>query len=188
MNVISTGVDCNRFSLKHHQTNQLKEITLLYVGRLISRKNVDKIIYAFEKLCNKYKLKLIIVGDGPDKERLEKISDHVEFTGVIPDTENMYKQADIFISPSEYGEGLQGSILEAMSCGLTVVATNTQINAELLAEGRGFTVDTSVESIADGIKKAIISDRQEIAKKSRKYMLEHYDWRKKAKEILEVLK
>ena len=80
--------------------NKSQEIILLYVGRLISRKNVDKIIYAFEKLYKKYKLKLFIVGDGPDRKRLENISSHAMFAGVVPDTEKYYKQADIFISPS----------------------------------------------------------------------------------------
>lgn len=190
IDIIETGVDFNRFSLKHFQTNSTKEITLLYVGRLISRKNIDKIIYAFEKLSNKYNLKLLIVGDGPDKNRLEKISitNNIIFKGVVSDTENYYKQADIFISPSEFGEGLQGTILEAMSCGVTVVATNTQINRKLLNDGRGFVVEPTVESIIEGIKKAIIADRLEISGKTRKYVLEHYDWVDKTKQILEVLK
>ncbi len=188
IDIISTGVDCNRFSLKKFQENNNSDITLLYVGRLISRKNVDKIIYAFEKLYKEYKLKLIIVGDGPDRKHLESISSHSEFVGVVSDTETYYHKADIFISPSEYGEGLQGSILEAMSCGLTVVATNTQVNRELLAEGRGIIVEPTINSIIDGIKKAVDVDRFKIAQDSRKYVLNNYDWPKKTNEILEVLK
>ena len=139
----------------------------MYVGRLIFRKNIDKIIYAFEKLSKIYKLRLLIVGDGPDKKRLESISNsnNIVFTGIVIDTENYYKQADIFISPSEFGEGLQGTILEVMSCGLTIVATNTQINKKLLDNGRGFVVEPNIESIIEGIKKAIVTDRIKISKK-----------------------
>lgn len=190
INIIETGVDSNRFSLKHFQTNKNKEITLLYVGRLIFRKNIDKIIYAFEKLSKIYKLRLLIVGDGPDKKRLESISNsnNIVFTGIVIDTENYYKQADIFISPSEFGEGLQGTILEAMSCGLTIVATNTQINKKLLDNGRGFVVEPNIESIIEGIKKAIVTDRIKISKKTRKYVLKKYNWIEKVNQILEVLK
>lgn len=188
MTVVSTGIDCENFSLKDLQVKNSACITVLYVGRLISRKNVDKIIYAFEKLYKKYRLKLIIVGDGPDRERLENISKCVKFTGTIIDTEKIYKQADIFVSPSEYGEGLQGTILEAMSCGLTVVATETQVNKQLLADGRGFVVAPTVDSILEGIEKAINADRKLIAKQCREYVVKNYNWENKISEILEVIK
>lgn len=187
INVISTGVDCKRFLPKKLKQNS-QAITLLYVGRLITRKNVDKIIYAFENLYKKYTLELLIVGDGPDRSRLEKISKYVKFVGTVTNPEKFYQNSDIFVSPSEYGEGLQGTILEAMSCGVTVVATNTQINNQLLANGRGFVVDPTVESIIEGIEKAINDDRQKIGEKSQKYVVENYDWSKKVDEILEVIK
>lgn len=186
MHIITTGVDCERFSLK--KFDKSKEITLLYVGRLISRKNVDKIINSFESLKDKYKLKLLIIGDGPDRDRLEKISDNCVFTGIVSNTETYYKNADILISPSAFGEGLQGTILEAMSCGLTVIATNTQINKQLLDNGRGFLVKPIVEYIIEGIIKSINADRKEIGEKSRKYVLDNYNWINKTNEILEVLK
>ena len=184
--VLSTGVDCNKFTLKENSNNE--EITLLYVGRLISRKNVDKIICAFKKLSKKYKIKLIIVGDGPDRKRLEKKSKKCEFIGIVSDPENYYKKADIFVSPSEYGEGLQGTILEAMSCGLTIVATNTKINKKLLYNNGGFLVESNGESIIDGIEKAIIANRSKISKRNRKYVLSNYNWEKKVEEILEAIK
>ena len=185
--VISTGVDCERFMLKDFN-NYNDELTLLYVGRLISRKNVDNIILAFEKLRSKYKMKLVIVGDGPDRKRLENISDYCVFTGVVDDVENYYKQADIFISPSSFGEGLQGTILEAMCSELTIVATNTKINNQLLSDGRGVIVEPSIDSIIEGIEKAIYVDKKEIAKKNRKYVLDNYTWISKTSRILEVLK
>ena len=188
MSVISTGIDCDKFALKIFPIKETEYITVLYVGRLISRKNVDKIIYAFEKLYKKYRLRLLIVGDGPDREHLESISRHVEFIGTVANTETFYKQSDIFVSPSEYGEGLQGSVLEAMSCGLTVVATKTQINMQLLTDGRGFVVAPTVESVIAGIEEAIKADRKEIAKKCRNYVVENYDWKNKVNEIWEVIK
>ena len=63
-----------------------------------------------------------------------------------------------------------------MSCGLTIVATNTQINKKLLDNGRGFVVEPNIESIIEGIKKAIVTDRIKISKKTRKYVLKNYNW------------
>lgn len=185
VDIVSTGVDCNRFSLKSYANDDL--LTLLYVGRLISRKNVDKIINAYEKIKSEYKIKLIIVGDGPDREHLESISNDVLFVGVVDDPENYYKKADIFVSPSEYGEGIQGSILEAMSSGLTVVATNTKINRELLKDERGFLVESDIDSIIEGIKRAIESDRVKIGNNSRKFVVDNYSWIRKTQDILKVL-
>jgi len=186
--VVATGVDFERFTLKKNNADDSKPIVLLYVGRLIARKNVEKIIYAYEKLKHKYNLKLVIVGDGPDKERLEHISSDCIFTGTVYDTENYYKNSDIFLTPSKYGEGLQGTILEAMSCGLTIIATNTKINKQLLSSGRGYSVEPTLLSIKKAIEKAILSDRNKIAIKNRKYIIDNYNWKNKVNEILEAIK
>lgn len=185
VDIVSTGVDCDRFGLKNYENNN--SITLLYVGRLILRKNVDKIINAYDKLKRKYDIKLIIVGDGPDRNRLESISNNVEFTGVVDNPEIYYKKSDIFVSPSEYGEGLQGSILEAMSSGLIVVATNTKINKELLKDERGFLVESDIDSILEGITKAIESDGIKIGNNSRAFVVDNYSWINKTEDILNIL-
>lgn len=188
--IISTGVDCNRFiPRKSKREISSKKVTLLYIGRLIERKNVDKIIYAYEKLKEKYDLNLIIVGDGPERKKLELISSDCMFTGAVSNTEDYYKNADIFISPSLYGEGLQGTILEAMSSGLIVVATNTEINRQLLNDNHGFVVEPTIESIVEGIIEAIrLSNQIKISNKNRNYVLNNYNWETKAKEILEELR
>lgn len=186
ISVVSTGVDCDRFSLKDFERKNT--IDLLYIGRLINRKNIDKIIKAYKKIYNKYNVRLRVVGDGPDRKRLECIFDKCLFTGVVANTEDYYKTSDIFITPSKYGEGLQGTILEAMSCGLTVVATNTKINSKLLSNNRGFLCEPNTKSIVESITSAINSNREKTALRNRKYIINKYSWEIKAKELLEVLK
>lgn len=183
--VISTGVDFEKFSPLKHKLNNGKTIKLLYVGRLIARKNVDKIIHAYEKLKNKYPLSLTIVGDGPEREQLEAISQSTIFTGVVANTEDYYKNSDIFISPSEYGEGVQGVMLEAMSCQMTIVATNSDINKTLLENERGFVVEPTIDSVVSGIEKALTANRKEIGQKSRQFILENYNWLEITKKIQE---
>lgn len=187
--VVSTGVDCNRFTSPATKKIESNKKTLLYVGRLIERKNVDKIIYAYEQLRKDYNLELIIVGDGPERNKLELISNNCIFTGTVSNTEDYYKKADIFISPSAYGEGLQGTILEAMSSGMIVVATDTQINRELLNNNRGFVIEPKLESLIKGIKEALqVSDYAKTSKENRNYVLNNYNWQIKVKKILEELR
>lgn len=183
--VVSTGVDCNKFTLKKKKNNKIK---LLYVGRLISRKNIDLIIDAYNDLKNKYNIEFIVVGDGPEFDNLKVKSDDVIFKGIVSNPEKYYKEADIFVTPSKFGEGLQGTILEAMSSGLTIVATDTDINRELLSEGRGFLVKPELISLKEGIVKAINANREAISLKNRNYVLEKYDWIEKCNEILEDVK
>lgn len=187
ISVVTTGVDCERFNYNKKITKN-SVINLLYVGRLIKRKNIEMIIKAYNKLKSSYNLQLTIVGDGPDAERLKNLGGDVIFTGNVPNPEKYYKKSDIFISPSKYGEGLQGTILEAMSSGLTIVATNTNINKKLLSSHRGFTVNANLNSITKGIKCAIISNREQISNRCRQYVLINYSWLNKTKELLEVLK
>ena len=181
IDVISTGVDFNRFTLTN---NHLDKIRLLYVGRLISRKNVRMIIDAYDILKKDYNLELIIVGDGPEFDNLKLKSSDVIFTGTVNNPECYYKKSDIFISPSKYGEGLQGTIIEAMSSGLTIVASNTEVNRKLLNDGRGFLVEPKLDSLIDGIKFAIAADRKKISVKNRADVISEYNWDKKIKDML----
>lgn len=153
--VFSTGVDYDRFYLSNRKNKSDGEIKVLFVGRLISRKNIDKIILAIEKLKHKYDIILTIVGDGPERDYLESLSHDTVFKGTISNPEYEYRNADIFVTPSQYGEGVQGTILEAMSSGLTIVATNSLINKELLGNGRGILIEPTVEDIEKGIEIAI---------------------------------
>lgn len=183
--VVSTGVDCNKFVGSNEKGDKIR---LLYVGRLISRKNVNLIIDVYEKLKNKYNLSFTVVGDGPELDKLKMKSNDVIFKGLVENPQKYYKNADIFITPSKYGEGLQGTILEAMSSGLTIVATDTEINRELLKDGGGFLVKPNLESLEKGIENAISADREVNFIKNRNYVLENYNWLEKCKEMLEVLK
>ena len=183
---VSTGVDVNRFSIKSFKETKIKKI--LYLGRLIARKNVDKIILAFEKLRKKSPLTLTIVGDGPEMPKLKKMSKAVTFVGAVNDTEKYFKNADFFVSPSGYGEGVQGAILEAMSCGLTVIATDTEINHELLRDGRGILIQPTVDAIIQGIEDGLKLNLTDISAQARQYVVENYDWLHLTKKMRELIK
>jgi len=130
--IIPPGVDLNRFnksedvSLLEELNVDKKAIVLLYVGRLPPEKNVNRLLKEFQSL-KRNDLKLLIVGDGPERRSLENMSNAlglnkmVIFLGKRKDVDRFYSIADIFVSPSNY-EPFGQVILEAMAAGLPCIA------------------------------------------------------------------
>lgn len=127
--VVNNGVDTIRFNLpeKHEETNKIKIIS---VGTLYWIKNQKLSIKLVCDLRRKgYNISLDIIGDGEDREKLEcmirdnKAEKYIVLHGRKNHVEKYLKQSDIYIS-SSITEGLPLSILEAMACGLPIVATD----------------------------------------------------------------
>ena len=107
------------------------ERMILAVGRLSKEKAQIDLLHAFKKLSDTHaeiNARLIIVGDGPERENLEMaaaslgISDRVIFTGQARNVEFCYAAADVLSNPS-HSEGSPYVLLEAMAANLPIVAT-----------------------------------------------------------------
>lgn len=103
---------------------------LITIGRLVKRKSIETIIYALSGIENK-NIKLLILGDGPEKEFLsdlaveKKVEDKIIFCGYVSD-EDKYKYlslSDVFILTSLH-EGFGIVFMEAMYCSLPIICTN----------------------------------------------------------------
>ena len=139
--VAPTGINTGKFDgpykdIRKEFNIKKDEIVLLFVGLLLPRKGIDIIIKTISRLRNK-RVKMILVGDGPDKKRYEnmakryQLQDKIIFTGFRKDVKNFYRSSDIFFFPSR-GEGLAGVIMEAMTCGLPVVTSNIPCTPDLV--------------------------------------------------------
>lgn len=99
---------------------------IIYVGRLIRNKGVADLLLAVKHLPH---AEVVIVGDGPDRKRLETLADGmaVTFVGEVKPSAvlNYLRKARMLILPSYRGDGFPNVILEAMSCGVPVIATRT---------------------------------------------------------------
>ncbi len=114
---------------------------LLFAGRLVQQKGVDVLIQAAASLADLWpRLHLLIAGDGRDRQPLEAmarrklISERVSFLGRRDDVPQLMKAADIIVMPSRW-EGLPLALLEAMTAGRAIVATNVEGNRDVLVDG-----------------------------------------------------
>lgn len=166
------GFNCidNNF-FKGTRQMQLYPKTLVCVARLVPVKNVDNLLRAWQHVEQKVTgYKLIIIGDGPELDTLNKLKsalnlNTVEFFGAIDNSvmPQYYHNATAFILPS-LSESWGLVVNEAMAAGLPVLLSN-RINAAkaLLEEGlNGFTFDPlSVNSITGAILKYVESGTEE---------------------------
>ena len=127
------------------------QINITIVSRLVSHKNIEKIIRAISDLNNPL-IYLNIIGDGPELNQLQKISlesknkNNIIFHGKLnrDDINHIFLKSDIYIQASNY-EGLPHSLLEAMSYGIPVLCTPVGECKEILGnEDRGYILDLPV--------------------------------------------
>ena len=112
-----------------HPFFDLNEPVLLYVGRLSYEKDIPNLIHAFNKVQNQIPSRLLVVGDGPDRKKLEElahqehIDDRVSFLGHQNNPYPYFAQSDLFVLSSTR-EGLPTVLIEALAFGIKVVSTD----------------------------------------------------------------
>lgn len=116
--------------------------TIVSLGRLSEQKDYFTLLRAFDRVRNNSDTRLVIIGDGPQRNELEEltnrlgIQDDVSFEGYVKNPFPYVKAADLFVLSSRF-EGFGVVIVEALACGTPVVATNCPNGpAEILADGR----------------------------------------------------
>jgi glycosyltransferase involved in cell wall biosynthesis len=157
--IIPNGVDTRRFTPSDAYVDARSRIVC--AGRLVKVKGVDILIDAFAQLMRQGICgRLDIIGDGPERNCLLKkaadlgLSDHIRFHGEVGSVENFFDNTCIFVQPS-LAEGMSNVLLEAMACGLPVIATRTGAAADIVRDGlNGLLIDPgSAEQIREAVKK-----------------------------------
>ena len=203
---VSNGVDLSDFKpgkasseiYKKYKILKDKKI-VLYVGRVDPEKKVGLVIEAFNKACAKVQnIQMVIVGDGVDKLRLEKmvfgmgLNDRIQFLGRVlpPDLHELYRVGDVFATASEIET--QGIVLiEAAASGLPLIAVNAGAVSEVCINNKnGFLCQPGdVYGISEAMIKILGNDamRKKFGEESVKIATEH-DFEKTLDKFINIYK
>jgi glycosyltransferase involved in cell wall biosynthesis len=114
----------------------------VFVGRLAPEKNLETLLEAWKIVVRSHReARLILVGDGPERPKLESKAAAlnfglgiVQFRGVFNEPERFLKEAAVFVLPSKE-EGMSIALLEAMALGMPIVASDIPGNRQLIIDG-----------------------------------------------------
>ncbi len=132
-------LDNNNYYKKRFAPNGEKVIC--HVSNFRKVKRIEDVIIAFEGISMEMKVKLLLVGDGPERTRLEQISrsskfsKNIFFLGSLKSTKEVLNISDLFILPSSK-ESFGLSALEAMACGVPVIASDSGGIPEVISHGK----------------------------------------------------
>jgi asparagine synthetase B (glutamine-hydrolysing)/glycosyltransferase involved in cell wall biosynthesis len=153
VHVIPCGVDATRFGVGPKRDDLLRKYQLqgrtviLTVARLAGKeraKGIDEVMESLTDIAREIpNISYLVVGDGSDRERLEEravalgVSDRVVFAGFVSEEEKAdhYRLADAFVMPGR-GEGFGIVYLEALACGVPIVASSLDASAEVVLNKR----------------------------------------------------
>jgi len=181
--VIPNGIDFESIN-KIKPSREKSDV--IYAGRLMDFKNVDILIKSIVILKKKNKkIKCLIIGEGPERKRLEKLrkelnlTKNISFKGFLKTDRELFsffKSSKIFVLPS-VREGFGIVAIEANACGIPVITVNHKDNAtkDLISKENGFVVEVSENDIANAVNRLI---ENEINSKDCTDFAKKYDWNK----------
>lgn len=200
--VVHHGVDHERFHIPTEEEKReawkklsaaypaLRQPYILFVGQIQPRKNLVRLVEAFERLAP---TQLVIAGshgwlNKPIYERIKKSVrlDDTVLTGRVPDDllPALYWHAEVFVLPSLY-EGFGMPILEAMAAGTPVVTSDVSSMPEIVGDAAILVDPHSVDSITQGIEQAR-GRREELGRKGIE-QAKKFDWDQCTKQTLDII-
>ena len=166
---ISCGIDASRFA--NDSPVQNSSPVALFLGRLDDEKRVDVLLKAVAKLTAHPTLRVELVGDGGERERLKKlagtlgIADRVSFLGHVKDEElpGIYERATVFVMPS-IAELQSIATMEAMASGRPVIGADAMALPHLVHDGdNGYLFPPGdVDALADRLARILTADQIEL--------------------------
>ena len=128
-------------------------------GRFVHKKGFDLLLRSFSRVASDT-IHLYLAGDGVERRRLMdiatelKLGDRVRFVGWQEDIRNFLLQGDLFVLPSRY-EPFGIAVLEAMACGLPIIATKCHGPVEILDNNSAWLCNADEDALADALNTAL---------------------------------
>jgi glycosyltransferase involved in cell wall biosynthesis len=192
--VIYNGVDTDRFNVVKSRREEMRRklgipkdaVVALTVRRLVYKNGVDTLLECARLAVEKNrKIVFVAVGKGPDLESVRAqvaqlgLSSNFRLAGFVRDADlpSYYNLADLFVLPSKSGEGLPLVTMEAMACGLPVVATDVGGVKEILPRDYGkLVLPNRPELLADAVLEFAAQDFTSKRLELHAYVEERFSW------------
>jgi len=171
---------------------------ILTVANLLPIKNIGYMLEAMPYVLEKFPdVRYIVVGDGPEREKLERIADkreltnNIDFVGELRNNElpRYYSMADVFVLPSVH-EGFGIVKLEAFAFGVPVVVTNGGGAVEGVDQGEnGFVVPLNQsKKLAEVIIKILANPelKESMGRRGKEIVMKSYLWKHNVKKVIKV--
>ena len=196
--VVPNGVDTDYYSpVRRDMTSQT--VKVLFVGRFHRQKNLFTLLDCFSDAARRVPMQLVMVGDGPEREALIRhamdldCADSVVWAGWLgkSDLRDAYRSSDVFVNPSFY-EGMPNTVLEAMACGLPVIASAVGGNDQLVEDDlTGLVFGLSepgrlTDALLRLAQDAPLRERLGVAARAR--AVANHSWRNVARAYLDLLR
>ena len=194
--VFYNSIDANEYELYHDSTYSVpvrkEALKILFVGRMISNKGINELVKAYQTLKQKHTITLVIAGDGPLKEKIQKENPEIILNGNLDHDEVMklYNSCDIFVNPS-YSEGLPTTVLEAGLMKCAVVATDVGGTSEIIEDKKeGLLCKPDVLDITEKLETLIQDEslRNTLGENLHEKVKEKFSWERTAEEVLKIIK
>jgi polysaccharide biosynthesis protein PslH len=179
------GVDADFFSPEHTMSSPypVGELPLVFTGAMDYWPNIDAVSWfatdIFPLLLQRWPgLRFYIVGRSPTQAVQALTSEHIIVTGTVDDVRPYLRHASIVVAPLRLARGIQNKVLEAMSMGLPVVASQESAGSVDAVAGWDFLTARTVEDYQREIESLLLApDRAAaIGKAARKQVLARYSW------------
>lgn len=177
-----------------------KQKTILFVGRFVPYKLPQVVVRAFAKSRAAHSHRLIMVGDGPERQAVEDLVRHLNVEKQVSlvgwktqkEVASLMSEAEIFVFPSIRELGA-GAVLEAMACGLACVVVDYGGPATLIGADRGIKVPLGeIDEIARGFERALdllVGDEKltiKLGMAAQEHAMRFYTWDAKARKTIQV--
>lgn len=193
LSIVANGVDLDYFTPSRIHSESMR---IVFSGKMSYHANVTAVLHLVQKIMplvwvQRPEAELWIVGKDPTSEVCALAREsrsalkgqlypqgRVVVTGSVPDIRPYLQQAAVAVAPIVYGAGIQNKVLEAMACGIPVVASKPATSALEVENGRELLIGDTDSDFAQSII-ALLDDpswRYELGQRGRRYVEHRHSW------------
>ena len=192
--VARLGVDIERFTPSKDRADSKKQLGLPqkriigYVGRISREKNTHLLLEALRNLKKSEQYHLLLVGDGPrGQTEVFRKNPQCTVTGFVKDVPRYLQAMDIFVMPS-LTETTSLATLEAMACGLPVIATKVGFIQNYVQPHNGlFFPGDNAAALVRKIEGLTDKEAEKLGRQARKTVAYSFSWERSINKIIRLL-